>query len=155
MSESGTAMAMTTAAAGGMTITTKVHFGRVAKGARRVREGAAPPARPPSAGTVPRVARLMALALKLEGLVRRGEVRDYAELARTGHVTRARLTQLMNLTLLAPDIIEEIMHLPPTTKGQDPVGERDLRPIVAEADWGVQRRMWRTRIGGPKGGDPG
>jgi hypothetical protein len=69
-------------------------------------------------------------------------VRDYAELARLGRVTRARLTQLMNLTLLAPDIIEDLLHLPPVTKGRDPVGERDLRPIACEADWAVQRRRW-------------
>lgn len=136
----------------------KVQFGRAAKGRRTLAEvppagdppagreaaTAVAPATPPNgAGTVPRVARLVALALKLDGMVRRGEVRDYAELARLGRVTRARLTQLMNLTLLAPEIIEQILHLPPVTHGRDPVGERDLRPIAAEADWRVQRRRWR------------
>jgi hypothetical protein len=37
-------------------------------------------------------------------MIERGEVRDYADLARLGYVTRARLTQIMNLLLLAPDI---------------------------------------------------
>src|SRR5688572_11770411 len=120
----------------------KAQFGRAAKGRRTVVQ--VPPAAETGgvlatavvgAGTVPRVARLVALALKLAGMVRRGEVRDYAELARLGRVTRARLTQLMNLTLLAPEIIEEILHLPPVTRGRDPIGERDLRPIAADPNW--------------------
>lgn len=154
MSGSGTT-GMATAAAG-VTITAQVHFGRAAKGAKRLREGAAPaPATPPAAGTVPRVARLVALALKLEGMVRRGEVRDYAELARVGRVTRARLSQLMNLTLLAPDIIDDLLHLPPTTKGRDPIAEHDLRAVAAEVDWGVQRRMWQKILEARRGRGPG
>src|SRR5687767_1615544 len=58
---------------------------------------------------VPRVARLMALAIKFQDMVDRGEVRDYADLARLGFVTRARLTQIMNLLLLAPDIQEQLL----------------------------------------------
>jgi hypothetical protein len=54
-------------------------------------------------GGVPRVARLMALALRFENLIRKGRVADYSDLARLGHVSRARLTQIMNLLLLAPD----------------------------------------------------
>lgn len=44
--------------------------------------------------------------------VRLAEVRDYAELARLGYVTRARLTQIMNLLLLATDIQEAILFKP-------------------------------------------
>jgi hypothetical protein len=54
-------------------------------------------------GGVPRVARLMALALRFENLIHEGRVADYSDLARLGHVSRARLTQIMNLLLLAPD----------------------------------------------------
>jgi hypothetical protein len=39
----------------------------------------------------------MALAVRFEVMLKRGEVKDYAELARVGHVTRARVTQIMNL----------------------------------------------------------
>ncbi len=90
-------------------------------------------------GRVPRVARLMALAIRLEELIQSGEVTDQAELARVGHVTRARLTQIMNLLQLAPDIQEEILFLPVTQRGRDVVTERDLRPIVILADWKRQR----------------
>ena len=54
----------------------------------------------------------MALAIKLQNMVDCGEVRDYADLARLGYVTRARLTQIMNLLLLAPDIQEHLLSLP-------------------------------------------
>jgi hypothetical protein len=47
--------------------------------------------------SIPRIARLMALAIRFEGLVRKGTIRDYADLARRGHVTRARMTQIMKL----------------------------------------------------------
>lgn len=57
-------------------------------------------------GRVPRIARLMALAIRFEQLISTGEVKDYAELARLGNVSRARITQIMNLRLLAPDIQE-------------------------------------------------
>jgi hypothetical protein len=84
----------------------------------------------------------MALALKFERLVREGTVTDYAELARLGHVTRARLTQLMNLTLLAPDIQEALLFLPVVERGRDPLVLRDLQPIAAVLDWRKQRKAW-------------
>jgi hypothetical protein len=85
----------------------------------------------------------MALAIRFEGLLARGEVKDYAELARLGHVTRARVTQIMNLLQLAPDIQEQILFLPEVEEGRDPVKEWQVRPIAAEADWGRQSGMWR------------
>jgi len=57
----------------------------------------------------------MALAIKFDGYVRDGLVTDYAELARLGHVSRARVSQIMDLDLLAPDTQEAILKLPPTT----------------------------------------
>jgi hypothetical protein len=94
-------------------------------------------------GKLPRVTRLMALAIKFDGLIRDGVVRDYADLARLGFVTRARMTQLMNLLLLAPDIQEEILFLPKTTTGRDRVSERNIRRITAIGRWDRQRKAWR------------
>jgi len=85
----------------------------------------------------------MALAIKFDGLVRGGEVRDYADIARLGYVTRARITQIMNLLNLAPDIQEGILFLPRTVKGRDPIRERDVRPIAAVPHWHRQRKMWK------------
>lgn len=98
---------------------------------------------PRTVGRVPRITRLMALAIRLEELIQSGQVADQAELARVGHVTRARLTQIMNLLQLAPEIQEEILYLPVTERGRDVVTERDLRPIVTLADWQKQRRSWK------------
>ncbi len=96
-------------------------------------------------GNVPRISRLMALALRFEGLILRGEVRDYADLARLGYVTRARITQIMNLLNLAPDIQEALLFLPRTVEGRDAIGERDVRRIVSVPHWNRQRKMW-TRL---------
>jgi hypothetical protein len=76
-------------------------------------------------------------------LISAGDVHHYADLARLGHVTRARLTQIMNLLNLAPDIQEEILFWPAVTEGSDPIRERQLRPIMATLDWNKQRRAWR------------
>ena len=95
-------------------------------------------------GRVPRVAKLLALAIRLDGLIRDGVVADQAELARAGHVTRARLSQIMNLLCLAPDIQEAILFSPPVVSGRPQITERDVRPIAAEASWARQRRMWKA-----------
>ena len=71
-----------------------------------------------------------------------GVVKDYAELARLGHVSRARITQIMNLLLLAPEIQEEILFLPKTTTGHDPIKLKHLQAVALERDWGRQREMW-------------
>ena len=88
---------------------------------------------------IPRIARLMALAIRFEGLLRNETIRDYAELARLGRVTRARMTQIMKLLDLAPDIQEQVLFLPPT-KG---LNERNLRSIVSKIDWTEQRRIFQ------------
>ena len=90
---------------------------------------------------MPRLARLSPRR-PFDGLIRKGAVHDYADLARLGHVTRARATQIMNLLNLAPDIQEEILFLPRTTSGRDPISERQIRRIAAEPDWRRQRRLW-------------
>ena len=95
------------------------------------------------AGKLPRVTRLMALAIKFQEMVDSGEVRDYADLARLGYVTRARITQLMNLLNLAPDIQEAILLVPATIKGRDAVSERGLRSLTVIVSWPRQRRAWR------------
>jgi hypothetical protein len=86
----------------------------------------------------------MALAIRFDQLIREGAVADQAELARLGHVSRARVTQIMNLLNLAPDIQEELLFLPALEQGKDALTERDLRAISAELDWEIQRREWKT-----------
>jgi len=93
-------------------------------------------------GCIPRISRLMALAIRFDEVIRAGEIEDYAELARLGHVTRARLTQIMNLLNLAPDIQEQLLFLPSVGRGRDPVKEWQLRPIAANRCWKKQRTLY-------------
>jgi len=95
---------------------------------------------------IPRVSRLMALAIRLDQLIRDGVVADQAELARLGHVSRARLTQIMNLLYLAPDLQEEILFLPNFERRRDAITEKQLRPIAATPSWNKQRQLWRKVI---------
>jgi hypothetical protein len=94
---------------------------------------------------IPRVARLMALAIKLQDMIDHGEIADYAEIARLGFVTRARVTQIMNLLLLAPDIQEELMSLSTEAVGKTRVLERALREVGSFVDWREQMTRWAAR----------
>ncbi len=119
------------------TLSRRIHFGN----SSAIR----PPQQPDgmAVGRIPRVARLLALAIRFEELVTGGVVKNYAELARLGYVSRARVTQIVNLLQLAPQIQEEILFLPSQSSGRDTITERALRSLAAEPDWRVQRRRWR------------
>ena len=85
---------------------------------------------------------MLALAHRIDKQIRAGELRDLADAARAIGVTRARMTQIMNLMLLAPAIQQEILDLSSVTTGRDQTTERALRPIAAEPDWTRQIEMW-------------
>ena len=124
-----------------ITVQQKIEFSRVRSGRRKMK--AKPPQRAVvPAGRVPRISKLMALAIRFEGLIRDGQVTDQSELARLAHVTQPRMTQIMNLLHLAPDIQESLLFLPRVESGRAPIHEKLLRPIAAELDWGKQREMW-------------
>jgi hypothetical protein len=133
-----------TAALVGATVEFRIHFRAGNRGRRRLRQGKAPTPIPIQPGCIPRISRLMALAIHFDKLVRQGAVRDYADLARLGGVSRARVSQIMALLDLAPSIQEEILFLPRSLDGRDAVTERQLRGIVAETDWSRQLRLWAT-----------
>ena len=94
-------------------------------------------------GRLPRVVQVMALAIQFQDMIRRGESRDYADLARLGCLTRERMSQIMELVWLAPDIQQEILEFPPTTKPHFPVSEVAARRIATEFEWSEQRELWR------------
>ena len=94
-------------------------------------------------GRVPRVARLLALAHRIDSMVRGGEIADYAEAARRLGLTRARVTQITNLLLLAPEVQEAVLGMPEVASGRDPITERQLRPVASEPNWNNQIEMWR------------
>ena len=124
-----------------ITVNRKLHIRRGPHGQRRV---AATPTgvEQVAPGRVPRISRLMALAIRFNQILRQGVVSDQSALARLVHITQPRMTQIMNLLHLAPDIQEQLLFLPRVTEGRDPIIERDLRPIAGEVDWQEQRRMW-------------
>jgi hypothetical protein len=97
-------------------------------------------------GRAPRIARLLALAHKLDGLVQAGTVRDYAELARLGHVSAARVSQIMILLHLAPAIQEYILFLPGDHPGF--LTEPNLRTIAREPHWDHQHACLERLIRG-------
>lgn len=109
---------------------------RHAQQRRRAEAAVAPARRYPA-----RIARQLALAHALQRRVDDGEFPDYAAMARALGFTRARLTQLMDLLLLAPDIQRELLFLevPP---GPQPFSERTLRDALRAPEWTVQRERW-------------
>jgi len=93
---------------------------------------------------IPRIARLMALALKFEQMIAQSVVTDYGSLAALGHVSRARLTQIMNLRNLAPDIQEEILFLSATFVERCRISESSVRRLSSLLLWREQRARWEV-----------
>jgi hypothetical protein len=130
------------------TIERQVHLRHAGHGrGKEVHEGCAPDEPHLPKGRIPRVSKLMALALRLDNLLQAGAIGSYAELARLGHVTPARVSQILNLVYLAPDIQEALLFLPLTERGRDRIILADLQPIAAMADWRKQRRRWAEWAG--------
>jgi hypothetical protein len=125
-----------------LTIERDFHWDRKGHGARKELQVGPQPPRLLQPGRVPRVARLMALALHFDDQVRRGLIQNYAALADLGHVTRARISQIMNLLNLATDVQGAILFLPRTEHGRDPIHLAQLQPIASTIDWRKQRRLW-------------
>jgi hypothetical protein len=86
---------------------------------------------------------MLALAHKIQDAIDRGTVRDRAEVARRLGFTRARITHLLDLTLLAPDLQERVLGLE-AVDGVEPMSERALRAVAHAGRWVAQRQMWRV-----------
>ena len=61
-------------------------------------------------------------------------------------VTQPRITQILNLTHLAPDIQEDLLFLDPPAAGKEPIHERGLRPLTTELCWQRQRTLWTAML---------
>jgi len=124
---------------------------RIFKGSLfRVREGRAwaftdepPPPPPPEVRRPARVAQVLARAHRLEAAIAAGDYIDRADAARQLGFTRARITQILDLLLLAPDIQEQVLALE-AVDGVEPLSERALRGVVRHESWGDQRLAWRA-----------
>lgn len=129
---------------GRVTVNFQVHL---AQPSRRllIREGPAPLPRLVR-GRLPRVARMLVQAHLFQRMLDTGQVRDLADLARRFKLTRARVTQISNYTLLAPDIQAEVLAMPPVEPGHEPIREPAMRAVLREVLWTEQRKRWRALL---------
>jgi hypothetical protein len=93
-------------------------------------------------GEVPQVMRVLALAIHLDNMIRRGEAKDYADISRLSCLCRERVSQIMRLNYLAPDIQIELLYLPPVPAGRYPISETAMRKIANILSWAEQRSAW-------------
>ncbi|MDR3742604.1 MAG: hypothetical protein P4L40_26595, partial [Terracidiphilus sp.] len=68
-------------------------------------------------GKLPRIAEVLALAISFDDMIRRGLAKDHSDLARLGCISKERISQIMRLIWLAPDIQQEILTMPRTPRG--------------------------------------
>lgn len=94
--------------------------------------------------SIPRISRLVAMAIQFEQHIDAGVVSDQAELAKLGRVSRARMTQILNLLNLAPEIQAELLCLSQASSEKSKVCERPLRALVRTINWSKQIRLWRA-----------
>ena len=120
-----------------------VRFSHGPKGRRRAGEASDLLAPGKSTALVPKITRLLVLGHHFERLVSEGKVKDYAQIARLTGLTRARVTQIVNLTLLAPEIQEEILLTCDARLRPSFSVERQLRVIMSATTWGEQRILLR------------
>ena len=102
----------------------------------------------PLGAALPRITRLMALAIKLDRLLQQRPDLDGVELARRGSISRSRLTQILNLLHLAPDIQERLLWLPPVARGREVISEKTLRRLAGEYHWERQRERYEQLLSG-------
>lgn len=117
-----------------ITVTRPAHF-RVRGHGRRVATTTPSPLATLPAQRVPRIARLMALAIVLDRRLRAGEFRSISEMARHYRVSQPRMTQILNLTLLPPEVIEHLLFSPESMTDRGARNERSLRNWVQDPDW--------------------
>lgn len=87
-----------------------------------------------------RVAIMLALAHAIDTVIREGRLRDQGEAAERLGLTRPRITQLLALLQLAPDIQERVLFLE-AVDGVEPLSERDLRHVTRVLYWPDQRAI--------------
>ena len=97
-------------------------------------------------GKLPRIAEVLALAISFDDLIRRGLAKDHSDLARLGCISKERISQIMRLIWLAPDIQQEILTLPRMPHGRFLVGEVALRQVASKMRWAEQREAWEQLV---------
>jgi|SRR5277367_735958 len=93
-------------------------------------------------GRLPRITEMLAMAHWFEEMIRSGEAKDYADVARLTCLCRERVSQIVRLVDLAPEIQLEVLYLQPVRGRAYPVSESAMRKIANTLDWNQQRRQW-------------
>lgn len=88
-----------------------------------------------------KIASMIALAHAIDREIRAGTYEDLAEVSRMLGMSRARLSQFMGLTFLAPDIQEQLLNMT-AVDGREPFREKTLRRLLASPLWHEQRAVW-------------
>jgi hypothetical protein len=122
-----------------LTIETPNHFKRAKAGKKTIAVGPAPEPNSPPSDPIPRISRLVALTIHFDGLIRDGVVKNYADLARLGSVSRARITQIMNILALPPWKRDEILITWCAATRCGEATERNFRIVSGEEIWNLQR----------------
>lgn len=102
-----------------------------------------PPPKPEPVRRPAKIARMLALAHHLQNAIDRGLVADHAAVARKLGLTRARVTQLLDLLLLAPDLQEAVLAME-AVDGVEPMAERTLRAVAHAGAWEEQRAAFSS-----------
>jgi hypothetical protein len=85
--------------------------------------------KPPREPKTPRVVKLLRKAMEWKALLESGQVSNQAEIARREGISRARVTQVMGMLRLAPEIQQHVLSLPEVVC-RSSITERMLRPIA-------------------------
>lgn len=123
------------------TETFRIHLSRSEHGQVVLKNGA-PPRKPATKRVPTRAARLLALAHRIDGLVRDGKMTDNAEVALVAGLSRARVSQIVDLMYLAPAIQERVLRETKPERGRERYGERHLRAIIRDHDWDRQLKAF-------------
>jgi len=90
----------------------------------------------------PRVVELLHKAIEWQAVLESGKIASQAEIAHREGITRARVTQIMGLIRLAPEVQQHVLAFPPTFR-RPAITERSLRPITAIEARGEQIREFQ------------
>ena len=123
----------------------QVHFSTGYRGRKRIKEGTKSLEAEPTRQNVSRLTQLLALAHRWNHLIEEGVVASYAEIASTMGLSRARVTQIMALLYLAPEIQEKILTRALDTE-LDRLTERSVRVLTMLPAWDDQRRLWASLL---------
>ena len=91
---------------------------------------------------LPRITHTVARAVLFEHSIANGEAADFSDLARLTAITRERVSQVMKMMWLAPDIHDDLLRLPPVRRGDFSIMVPEVTTIADEVLWEDQRILW-------------